>query len=1266
MTDLPVMLVFAPQPVELQSPPSTADETRQLDCRWYDSDADLGAILVRERPDLIVSFGDRRAYPRLHAAPYQVRRRWLHFDVDRPSDAERERCGALAFCYFLRRVLAPDTDRLEQAPPLVSVFTPVFRPGERIHRAYRSLAGQSFDNWEWVVVDDSDDDGATGQLLNALALADPRIAVHTSHHSGRIGETKRRACALSRGEILVELDHDDELTPDALADIVAAFQSHPEAGFAHSDWVEIDERTGHSLTYAPGWAFGFGRYRTEQYRGRSVQVAVAPPVNATTIRHIVSAPNHVRAWRRDAYWRIGGHNPALHVADDYELLVRTFLHTPVVHIPKLCYVQYLNSGRNAQDLRRREIQRLVRVVSDHYGRRIDERARQLGLLASPKVIVSFTTLPSRIDRIGPMIDSIRAQTRAPDELRLYLPAASAREHATYVPPDWLAASGVRVVRSERDWGPATKLLPCLIDGGHPEDVLITVDDDVVYERHLVEDLIEASRTYQDSVVCMMGVDEAGGFIHAGQATIATEVAVVGGYRGVLYRRRFFDAAALEREHAATASGDVHLADDHLFSEHLTNRGVRLLVAASARSFRLLDLGNGIFAPERAAAAKAAAEAVVAYFRQRCRALSVIVLDAAASALTARCLRSVRRFCPGAEIVLVGNGVDSPARDLADVYVATGGNIGVAAGWNLAATRATRPYLCFLNDDAAFVDEETPTRLLAAAAGGAVAGPYSNRAKPPQGDVSREDTPAADRPIDAVVGVCLIVAREIFDRIGGFDPRFLTWDDDDFCVRAGAAGAPSVVAGGAWIDHEGHATFKALGLDIDAVMRQARRRFDVKHASVRVTAIAHDEESAIEGYFGQFEGLTRDLVLLDTGSTDRTRELAERAGARVNTAPGVEMTGFATARNTAAGRGSIWIVMLDPDERLDRHTIAAIPELIASAGSRFDAFLAPLEAVGRDGSRRRFVAKPFLYRSEACRWRYLVHEKLVGGRHALVTNACIEHRIGLHSEARRDQAWAMYRRMSERERYFTDAAYRAGELEAWPILDEERGDDPRIQKIQAGPLVSVVIPTFDRPELCVRAVRSALAQNWVTLEVIVVGDACPRFAAVMAAFEDDPRVRGINLPGNHGPGGAIPRNLGILAAAGEWIAYLDDDNTWDADHVSSVIAAIRATGASWGFSSMRIADGTDLGFWEPARGRIDTSCVVHAKRLIDAHGPWLSLQETDDYAHDWELFSRWVANGEPWAATRKPTLLYNIDTSRQAAFLQDLAGRRRSAARQDPT
>ncbi|MGE3517510.1 MAG: glycosyltransferase [Vicinamibacterales bacterium] len=393
MADLPIVLVLAPWPVRLQSPPGLEFETRDLDCRWHASDERLDEILVQVGPDAIASFGDRAAFPRLARAGYDVRRRWLHFDAppEGLNEADRERAGALVYANVLHRVLtAPDAP--PASTPLVSVFTPTFRPGDRIRRTFRSLQAQTYNRWEWVVADDSDDEGVTWRTLRELAATDARVSVHASaRHSGRIGEMKRRTCALSQGEILVELDHDDELTPDALGTIVEAFRREPRVGFVYSDWAEVDEVHGTPLVYSDGWAFGYGRYRIERYGGRDLQVAIAPPIDGTTIRHIVSAPNHVRAWRRDDYWRIGGHNPHLHVADDYELVVRTFLQTEMRHLPRLLYLQYLQKGANAQDRRRGDIQRLVRAIAQHYDERITQRLRELDPSGSESSVLAAST-----------------------------------------------------------------------------------------------------------------------------------------------------------------------------------------------------------------------------------------------------------------------------------------------------------------------------------------------------------------------------------------------------------------------------------------------------------------------------------------------------------------------------------------------------------------------------------------------------------------------------------------------------------------------------------------------------------------------------------------------------------------------------------------------------------------------------------------------------------------------------------------------------------
>ena len=101
-----------------------------------------------------------------------------------------------------------------------------------------------------------------------------------------------------------------------------------------------------------------------------------PEVNAKSIRHIVGCPNHARAWRRSVYEKIGGFNPDVHVADDYELMIRTFLYTRMVHVKKFGYIQYKYSQSQTY-VRNYEIQRLVRYFREYYDQAIHARCLQL-------------------------------------------------------------------------------------------------------------------------------------------------------------------------------------------------------------------------------------------------------------------------------------------------------------------------------------------------------------------------------------------------------------------------------------------------------------------------------------------------------------------------------------------------------------------------------------------------------------------------------------------------------------------------------------------------------------------------------------------------------------------------------------------------------------------------------------------------------------------------------------------------------------------------
>jgi hypothetical protein len=174
----------------------------------------------------------------------------------------------------------------------------------------------------------------------------------------------------------MEFDHDDYLLPDALQLMVEAFQKYPDCKFVYSDFAEIDENHN-SLTYGDSFSFDYGSYRDEVWNGRTYKTVNTSGINPKTIRHIVGVPNHFRAWERFFYHSIGGHNRRLSIADDYELIVRTFLHTKMVRIPKLLYLQFYHNY-NTQNATRSDIQRRVKSISAFYNERINQRFKELG------------------------------------------------------------------------------------------------------------------------------------------------------------------------------------------------------------------------------------------------------------------------------------------------------------------------------------------------------------------------------------------------------------------------------------------------------------------------------------------------------------------------------------------------------------------------------------------------------------------------------------------------------------------------------------------------------------------------------------------------------------------------------------------------------------------------------------------------------------------------------------------------------------------------
>src|ERR1700743_3192727 len=103
-----------------------------------------------------------------------------------------------------------------------------------------------------------------------------------------------------------------------------------------------------------------------------------------------------------------------------------------------------------------------------------------------------------------------------------------------------------------------------------------------------------------------------------------------------------------------------------------------------------------------------------------------------------------------------------------------------------------------------------------------------------------------------------------------------------------------------------------------------------------------------------------------------------------------------------------------------------------------------------------------------------------------------------------------------------------------------------------PIVSIVIPTAGRPQLVLAAARSVLAQTVTDIELIVVVDGPDPDTEAALTTVADPRLRVLRNPASVGPGQS--RNVGLAAARGDWVAFLDDDDEWLPQKLARQLAA----------------------------------------------------------------------------------------------------------------
>lgn len=326
---------------------------------------------------VLVTFGEdeKTYYPIIE--PHICKRinsRWIHYSHLTLENIPQFNQG-VNFCY-IDNVLKPRED----TRPQFSVITTSYLSFHKIQRAYQSLLAQTFADWEWIIMDDSPDDTHFQFLReNISSQQNHKIRLYRrDQNSGSIGNVKNEAVSLARGKYVLELDHDDEITPDCLQNAYDVFCADPQIGFVYMDFYNIYEN-GENFKYSDFISFGYGGYYSQKHRGKWIYVYITPNINNITASALISLPNHPRIWKRSVLLDCGNYSELLPICDDLEILLRTFADTKVkiAKIHKIGYIQYMNHDNNNFSLiRNREINRLGPLfISPQFYRNYDMHNR---------------------------------------------------------------------------------------------------------------------------------------------------------------------------------------------------------------------------------------------------------------------------------------------------------------------------------------------------------------------------------------------------------------------------------------------------------------------------------------------------------------------------------------------------------------------------------------------------------------------------------------------------------------------------------------------------------------------------------------------------------------------------------------------------------------------------------------------------------------------------------------------------------------------------
>lgn len=232
--------------------------------------------------------------------------------------------------------------------PKISIVVPVYNtPEAYLRAALDSVLAQVYPNWELCIADDCSPKPHVRQILEEYAARDRRIKLVFRQTNGHIVHASNSALAIATGEFVSLLDHDDVITPDALYEVVALLNAHPEADMIYTDEDKIDEN---GKFWDPHWK---PAWCPESFISRMYTC-------------------HFSTFRRSILEQIKGFRAGYEGSQDYDLVLRFTERTDrVFHIPKMLYHWRIHqeSAAGSTEAKPYAYEAAFRALSDAIARR---------------------------------------------------------------------------------------------------------------------------------------------------------------------------------------------------------------------------------------------------------------------------------------------------------------------------------------------------------------------------------------------------------------------------------------------------------------------------------------------------------------------------------------------------------------------------------------------------------------------------------------------------------------------------------------------------------------------------------------------------------------------------------------------------------------------------------------------------------------------------------------------------------------------------------